>query len=90
MSDKVGEIEGYDVLYIPEKDIIFCKNTSIKFPVIEKIVTGSLSKDSIPEKKLTITKDDKTVYLGCLTTTINNCLTIQKNVRKLKRKKFCS
>lgn len=79
---KVGEIQGYDVIYIPEKDVIFCKNTVVKYSVIRKIVKGSSSRDEIPEKELVITKDNSTIHFGCLTTTISNCNEIAKNVAK--------
>ena len=38
----------------------------------------------MPEKNLTIIKDNGTVSLGCLTTTMANCLDIRKRVRKQK------
>lgn len=81
---KVGEIQGHDVVYIPSKDVIFCKNTAIKFSMIEKIIRSNLEKYEIPEKNLTIIKDNGTVSLGCLTTTMANCLDIRKRVRKQK------
>lgn len=84
MSVKVGEIQGYDVIYVPEKDVIFCKNTTLSFPLIERIVRGSMDRTSIPEKELVIIKDDNVVHLGCLTTTMENCLKIRKQVNKLK------
>lgn len=84
MHVKVGEIQGYDVLYVPEKDVIFCKNTTLSFPLIERIVRGSMDRTSIPEKELVIIKDDNVVHFGCLTTTMQNCLDIRKQVNKLK------
>lgn len=84
MSIKVGEIQGYDVLYVPEKDVIFCKNTTLSFPVIERIIKGSMERTSIPEKELVIIKNNNTVHLGCLTTTMENCLEIRKQVNRLK------
>lgn len=81
---KVGEIQGYDVIYIPEKDTIFCKNTAVSFPVIERIIRSSEDKGSIPEKELTILKDNGVVHLGCLVTTMANCLEIRRQVRKAK------
>lgn len=81
---KVGEIQGHDVIYIPSKDVIFCKNTAIKFSIIEKIIRSNLERYKIPEKDLTIIKDNGTVSLGCLTTTMANCLDIRKRVRKQK------
>lgn len=81
---KVGEIQGHDVIYIPSKDVIFCKNTAVKFSVIEEIIRNNLERNEIPEKNLTIVKDNGTVSLGCLTTTMANCLDIRKRVRKQK------
>lgn len=87
MSVKVGEIQGHDVIYIPEKDVIFCKNTTLSFPLIEKIIIkSSMDRTSIPEKELVITKDNNTIHLGCLTTTMENCQNIRKQVNKLKLK----
>ena len=81
---KVGEIQGHDVIYIPSKDVIFCKNTAVKFSVIEEIIRSNLERSEIPEKNLTIIKDNGIVSLGCLTTTMTNCLNIRKRVKKQK------
>lgn len=81
---KVGEIQGHNVIYIPSKDVIFCKNTAVKFSVIEEIIRSNLERSEIPEKNLTIIKDNGIVSLGCLTTTMTNCLNIRKRVRKQK------
>ena len=48
---KVGEIQGYPVVYIPEKDSIFCKNTIVKYPIIERIVLSSKGKRRDTRKK---------------------------------------
>lgn len=84
MQYKVGEIQNYDVIYVPERNQIFCKNTAVNFPVIERIIRGSTMREIIPEKDLTITKDMGIVTLGCLTTTMENCLDIMRKVNKLK------
>ena len=84
MQHKVGEIQGYDVIYVPERNQIFCKNTAINFSTIERIIRGSTMRETIPEKDLTITKDMGIITLGCLTTTMENCLNIRHNVNKLK------
>ena len=55
---KVGEINGNEVIYISEKDVIFCKNTAVKFPIIECIIRNKEDKGEIPEKNLTIIKDN--------------------------------
>lgn len=84
MQYKVGEIQNYDVIYIPERNQIFCKNTAVNFPVIERVIRGSTMRETIPEKDLTITKNMGIVTLGCLTTTMENCLDIMRKVNKLK------
>lgn len=81
---KVGEIQGHDVIYIPSKNVIFCKNTAIKFSIIEKIIRSNLERYEYPEKNLTIIKDNGIVHLGCLTTTMENCLNIRRRISKLK------
>lgn len=83
----VGTIEGYDVIYVEERDALYCKNTAVPFKVIEKIIKGNLDRDEIPEKNLVITKDNGTVSLGCLTTTMENCLDIRRSVYKIKNNK---
>lgn len=83
----VGTIEGYDVIYIEERDALYCKNTAVPFKVIERIIKGSMDRDEIPEKNLVITKDNGTVSLGCLTTTMENCLDIRRSVYKIKNNK---
>lgn len=84
-THKVGEIQGYDVLYVPERNQIFCKNTAVNFSLIERIIRGSTIRESIPEKELTITKEGSVVTLGCLTTTMKNCLSIRQNVNKINK-----
>lgn len=84
MKYKVGEIQNHDVIYVPERNQIFCKNTAVNFSVIEKIIRGSTIRETIPEKDLTITKDMGIVTLGCLTTTMENCQAIMRSVNKLK------
>lgn len=86
MRIEVGQIEIYPVYYIPEKDIIFCKNTAIAFPLMERAIKGNLQRYEFPEKNLTVKKDFDVVTLGCLTTTMANCLKIRHSVNIYKRK----
>ena len=41
MQYKVGLIEGHDVIYVPERNQIFCKNTAVNFSTIETIALPS-------------------------------------------------
>ena len=81
MRMNVGKIEGHDVLYIPEKHIVFCKNTAVPVPLLEGILDSSLSKHNIPEKNLTITKHNGVIKLGCLCTTESNLFKIRKTIQ---------
>lgn len=81
----VGNIEGHDVIYVEEKDILFCKNTTVSYRIIERIVRSANSREEVPEKKLTIHKDGDFIDFGCLHTTIQNCKEINRNIKKLKK-----
>lgn len=80
----VGEIQGYDVIYIPEKDIVFCKNTAIRLSVLDEAVKSHTISSTIEEKNLTITKYNGTLCLGCLTTTLDNYRAMKRKISKLK------
>lgn len=85
IGDIVGNIDGNSVIYVREKDVLFCKNTTIPFPVISRIIFKSkLDINRIPEKDLTITKQGVWINMGCLKTTIENCKSIEKEVLKIK------
>lgn len=86
MQHIVGKIQGYDVIYIPERDMLFCKNTSISYPLMEKIIVRDSNQRTYVEKKqLQITKDNGAISLGCLMTTKSNCLKIRDNVKKVRK-----
>lgn len=82
----VGTIEGYDVVYVPEKDVVFCKNTSVKYPIMEKIIRSSMCRERVEEKNLTVIKNEHWVTLGCLNTTLDNCKAIMKTINNIKTK----
>lgn len=78
---KVGEIEGWPVLYNPEKQRLFCKNTSISLDAIEQMLKSPLSRERNEEKNLTVIKMDNVVHLSCLTTTTDNISNIRKSIK---------
>ena len=80
---KVGEIQGHEVIYIPDRGLLFCKNTIVRYSDIENILKSSNQKEEIPEKNLEIIKDNDIIHFGCLTTTIENCKAIKKEIRKI-------
>lgn len=81
---KIGEIQGYDVLYIPERNSVFCKNTVVKVSTLDRIVRSKEDKGEIPEKNLTITKDNNILCFGCLTTTMSEYKKMKRNISKLR------
>ena len=78
---KVGEIEGWPVLYNPEKQRLFCKNTSISLDIIEQMLKSPLSRERNEEKNLTVIKMNNVVHLSCLTTTTDNISNIRKSIK---------
>lgn len=85
----VGEVEEYPVIYIEEKDTIFCKNTAVKYSLLKRLYDSPFSREKIEEKSLTITKEEHFVTFGCLTTTKEYCQTVIKNINKIKNGKSC-
>ena len=86
----VGSIEGYDVIYIPEKDVIFCKNTTIPYKQMRYILFEQRTDRVQLKKDLMFYLDKNIVTLGCLTTTLENCEYINKNIKKIKNGKRIS
>lgn len=41
----VGEVEGYPVIYIEEKDTIFCKNTAVKYSLLKRLYDSPFSRE---------------------------------------------
>lgn len=46
----VGEVEGYPVIYIEEKDTIFCKNTAVKYSLLKRLYDSPFSREKIRGK----------------------------------------
>lgn len=85
MKQIIGQIEGHDVIYVPEKDVVFCKNTTLPFSVIKEVQKMSSDSLSIPEKNLTIHKYESTIEMGCLTTSKSHFNELIKTINKIKR-----
>ena len=80
----VGTIEGYPVIYVKQRDVVFCKNTAVKHSILKKIWDSTEDRHKIEEKSLTIVKDTHFIMLGCLTTDHDNCKSILKNIKRIK------
>ena len=85
MSRKiVGQIDGYDVIYVPEKDMVFCKNTTCKYQNIKEALLKSPLERNRVEDKLPTFKNGSVIELGCLVTTKSNILLINNNIKQIK------
>lgn len=82
---EVGKIQDWPVQYIPERRMLFCKNTAISLDKIELMLRSSLSRERDEAKNLTIVKLDNIVQFGCLTTTLDNVENIRKNIKNYER-----
>ena len=82
---EVGKIEDWPVQYIPERRMLFCKNTAISLDKIELMLRSSLSRERDEAKNLTIVKLNNVVQFGCLTTTLDNIESIRKNIKNYER-----
>lgn len=80
MRQIVGNIQGYDVIYVPEKRILFCKNTAVPYDLLKEAVYGDMDRYDIPQKNLVIRKSGEIIEFGCLTTTIEKAKNILASV----------
>ena len=81
----VGSIEGNDVIYIPEKDILFCKNTTIPYKQMKYVLFEQYKERVLLKKDLMFYSNKNSISFGCLTTTLENCKLINKNIKKHKK-----
>lgn len=81
---EVGIVEGYPVFYIPKKDVLFCKNTSVKYSLLKQLYDSPFTKERIEEKSLDVVKDEFFIRFGCLNTNRTNCKLIINNIKKLR------
>lgn len=81
---EVGEIQGYPVLYIQEKDMVFCKNTVCRVADLKRLIESPYERELLEEKNLSIVKMGSSIDFGCLTTTKENVRAIEREIRKIK------
>jgi len=84
MHEVVGEIEGHEVLYISERDVLFCKNTTVPYKQMRLALFESHIDRTQIKNDLMLSIDGGIVALGCLTTTLENCKNINTNIKKIK------
>lgn len=82
----VGKIEHHDVLYLPEKDLVYCKNTVFPYKLMEEhLIKSSCDRIKIKEDFI-ITKQQSSIKLSCLNTTSSNIININKNIKRWRNK----
>lgn len=79
----VGNIEGHDIYYIPEKDLVFCKNTIIPYLLAKESYNSSLTRKQLKDD-LYYTTDGYNITFGCLETTKPEFKQFIKNIEKIK------
>lgn len=82
---QIGDIEDYPVLYLPEKDLIFCKNTIVPVNVILDAFNSGIDRVEYKEKNLIMYFFKNEITLGCLKTSTENFRDMIKTIKKLKR-----
>ena len=85
VGEVVGRIEEHDVIYILEKDILFCKNTTMPYKVMKSALLDSPIDRLHLKADLVMTVNCGVVQLACLTTSIENIKEINKNIKKIKK-----
>lgn len=82
---EVGKIEEHPVLYLPEKDLLYCKKVVFPYKTLEEaLIESTLERIEIKEDFI-ITKKGNSIQLACLTTSISNITLINKNIKKYKK-----
>lgn len=80
----VGNIEGYDVVYVDDRDTLFCKNTTMPYQVMKRLVQSSIDRQPL-KADLVYHRDGFLITLGCLTTTMEHCNEIIKIVTQINK-----
>ena len=81
---EVGQIEEYPVLYLPEKDLLYCKKVVFPYKTLEEALINSTLERIELKEDFIITKKGGLVQLACLTTSISNIKLINKTIKKYK------
>ena len=79
----IGSIEGHNVIYIEEKDIVFCKNTAMSYATLKRVFKNALTRQQLKED-LYYTTDGFNITLGCLSTNKREYQEFIKNIEKIK------
>ena len=81
----VGKIQDHDVIYIPEKDILFCKNTTMPYSVMRAaLIESPVDRLELKSDLIMTQSDNGIIQLACLTTNIENIKEINKQIKKVK------
>ena len=61
---KIGEIEGFPIIYDELNDTVFCKNTTVKAQTVIKAYQSSVDRENI-QTELVMRKVPGGITLGC-------------------------
>lgn len=82
---EIGTIQGYPVLYLPERDLVFCKNTIVPYQVLYDAYNSGIDRVEYKEKNLIMNFFSHEIILGCLTTNVEDFQKMIKTIKKIKR-----
>ena len=81
----VGKIQDHDVIYVPEKDILFCKNTTMPYSVMcAALIDAPVDRLELKSDLVMTKSDNGIVQMACLTTNMENIREINKQIKKVK------
>lgn len=90
LQEVVGKIEGYDVLYLPEKELLFCKNTTMPYKTMRYALLEQKVDKLRLKHDLVMSVDERIVSLGCLITNMENIENINENIKRIRNGKRIS
>ena len=82
---EIGTIQGYPVLYLPERDLVFCKNTVVPYQFLIDSFNSGIDRVEYKEKNLIMNFFSHEITLGCLTTNVEDFQKMIKTIKKIKR-----
>ena len=81
----VGKIQAHDVYYLPERDLVFCKNTVIPYTKLKEVLLENpVDKYAFKEDIIMTRATENVIQFACLTTNIENIKEINNQIKKIR------
>ena len=81
----VGKVQAHDVYYLPERDLVFCKNTVIPYTKLKEVLLEDLvDKYTFKEDVIMTRAAESIIQFACLTTNIENIKEINNQIKKIR------